>query len=327
MAAWGAPSTPCARRSSSACRPCGWIRAPPTAGSCSPRQTILEVSNGDFLAAPDPAAEGDLTRTIRDLIEAELGLPEGPDGVASETSEHLGAYLCRSKRRPADNLAFAWKMFRDFMDLDLMRLPKLRVRPFEHQIEAAWPTADDHPAGTAPPPPTSAWINAALRGHYAWSDKLADLYADAHRSSFVLSALLAATAVFTAILPVAGNFDRPASIATAAIEAVILALLVGLPLAARRGRWHQKWMEYRVLAELVRELRILAPLGGARPMPRTSPHLANYGDPTRSWMYWQVRAIAREVGLPDVRVDRAYIDAQAALADLAEFRSGPPGGR
>jgi hypothetical protein len=94
-------------------------------------------------------------------------------------------------------------------------------------------------------------------------------------------------------------------------------VLVGLPTVARRGRWHQKWMEYRVLAELVRELRILIPLGGARPLPRTSAHLASYGDPTRSWMYWQARAVARPIGLPEARVDGAYVAGQ--IADLLDF--------
>jgi hypothetical protein len=57
-------------------------------------------------------------------------------------------------------------------------------------------------------------------------------------------------------------------------------------------------MEYRVLAELVRQVKILAPLGGGRPFPRTPAHLAVYGSLDQTWMYWQMRAIARSVGLP-----------------------------
>jgi hypothetical protein len=88
--------------------------------------------------------------------------------------------------------------------------------------------------------------------------------------------------------------------------------MVGLPLRARQRAWHRKWLEYRVMAELVRELRILAPLGGARPAPRTAAHLASYGDPTRSWMNWQIRAIARGLRLPNAKVDAAYVSARCA---------------
>ena len=179
---------------------------------------------------------------------------------------------------------------------------------------------------TLPAPTSSAsWINGELRDHYAWADKLADHYADDHRSGFIWSSLLAATAVFTALLPVAGRFSPHASVATGIFEAFILCIMVGLPMVARRRRWHQRWLEYRVLAELIRELRILVPLGGARPLPRTALHLSSYGDPARTWMYWQARAVARATGLPAVTVTPAYVAEQ--LAALQDFvgRAGGPG--
>jgi hypothetical protein len=261
-------------------------------------------------------AGGVLAAMIADIVAAELALPGG-EGSAPAT--HLSQYFAET--RPEYNLAFVWKMFRDFLDLDRFRLPALRVADFETQVRPSFPVQGD-PGLNVAPGPAESWINARLRGFYAWSDKLADHYADAHRSGFVLSSLLAATAVFTALLPVAGHFGRQAAIATAILEAGVLAVMVGLPMLARRGRWHQKWLEYRVLAELVRELRILIPLGGARPSPRTSAHLANYGDPTRSWMYWQARAIARSVGLPNVRVTTEYISSQ--IEALLQFVGAAP---
>ena len=67
---------------------------------------------------------------------------------------------------------------------------------------------------------------------------------------------------------------------------------------AHANHWHERWTEYRLLAELIRELRFLVPLGGGKPLPRIPAHLAVYGDPARTWMYWYVRAIAREIGIP-----------------------------
>jgi hypothetical protein len=269
----------------------------------------------------------ELARVIDELVEAELGLPNIGDlsPTAHAAPAHLTDYLAET--RPRFNQAPYWKLFRDFMDVGRVRPPAIRIPDFEDQIRPAWPVIGDPELSPSDPPPAASWINAQLRAHYAWSDKLADLFADAHRSGFVTSSLLAASAVFAALVPFAGQFGRRAAIATAVVEAVILFLMVGLPSLSRRERWHQKWLEYRVLAELVRELKILIPLGGARPPPRTAAHLAAYGDPSQSWMNWQARAIGRAVGLPDARVTAPYISAR--LEELLDFvgTAHPPHGQ
>jgi hypothetical protein len=284
----------------------------------------LECLGGEAAcpAAPAETSE-DLNAVIDALVNAELGL-EGMDRAPGEHAApaHLKDYLAET--RPRLNLAFIWKLFRDFMDVGRLRPPSIHVAPFEAQIRSAWPVIGDTGSSAAP---AASWINARLRGHYAWSDKLADIYADKHRSGFVASSLMAATAVFIALVPVAAHFGPTASLITAIFELFILVLMVGLPIVARRGRWHQRWLEYRVLAELVRALRILIPLGGSRPLPRTAAHLAAYGDPAQSWMNWQARAIARAVGLPEARVTGSYI--KANLDEMVEFlgTTTPPHGQ
>jgi hypothetical protein len=286
----------------------------------------LECLGGE---APCPAAPAetvaDLNQVIDELVVTELGL-EGLDLAPGEHAApaHLRDYQAEIK--PRFNLAIIWKLFRDFMDVGRVRPPNIRVTPFERQIRAAWPVIGD-PHLAKPTPAAASWINAHLRGHYAWSDKLADLYADKHRSGFVAASLMAATAVFIALVPAAAHFDSQTSLATAVFELFILVLMVSMPIFARRGRWHQKWLEYRVLAELVRALQILIPLGGARPLPRTAAHLAAYGDPAQSWMNWQARAIARAVGLPDARVTADYI--RVNLDDMLDFlgTTTPPHGQ
>ncbi|HEY1559648.1 MAG TPA: hypothetical protein VGF71_02025 [Caulobacteraceae bacterium] len=269
----------------------------------------LEAITGETDCAPCPRpVDGALNKAIDEVVRAELGL-------GGSQGDQLDAYLAET--RPKRNWAMTWKLFRDFMDLGRIRPPAIRVADFQDQIRSGWPVIGDPDVAEGDVAPDRSWMNGQLRRHYAWSDKLADLYADAHRSAFVASSLMAAAAVFTALLPVAGHFGRQAALGTAIIEALILALLVGLPVRARSRRWHEKWLEYRVLAELVRELRILIPFGGARPLPRTAAHLSNYGDPARSWMNWQARAIARRVGLPNARIDKAYVIERCA--ELLEF--------
>jgi hypothetical protein len=298
-----------------------WIdsRAPHACKVLRQTEDLDCLGNGGDCPSPAPIEQpGDQSgfeAVIADLVEGELGVPAGAAGEHS----HLLAYL--SERKPRINLAFAWKMFRDLVDQGRLRAPRLLVADFIDQIADDWPV-ESKPDPSAPVS-GAAWINAALRPHYAWSDKLADRYADAHRSAFIWSSLLAATAVFLALLPMAAawSHDMRRSMATAGVEACVLVFMVGLPLFARWRRWHQRWLEYRVLAELIRELRILTPLGGGRPLPRTPAHLASYGDPTQSWMYWQTRAIARAVGLPDAKVSAPYVADQLAL--LLDFVGAP----
>ncbi|MGH7025358.1 MAG: hypothetical protein ACREEB_17460 [Caulobacteraceae bacterium] len=285
---------------------------------------LREASDLDCLASDEscpPCAlppKDSLVQVIEAVVNGELA-PFEPE------REHLLEYFAET--RPRRNLALTWKLFRDFMDRGAITLPTVSVTDFVDQIRSAWPVVGDPAQPGEEPSEATSWINTRLRAHYAWSDKLADLYADAHRSGFVNASLLAATAVFTALLPVAGNFGQRAAVTTAVVEALILAAMIGLPLVARRRRWHQKWLEYRVLAELVRELRILIPFGGANPPPRTAAHLASYGDPSQSWMNWQARAIARATGLPEARIGENYVAARCA--GLIHFlgSAAPPEGQ
>jgi hypothetical protein len=71
--------------------------------------------------------------------------------------------------------------------------------------------------------------------------------------------------------------------------------------------WHGRWMEYRLLAELIRQIRLLIPLGGGRPFPRIPAHLGVYGNLDQSWMYWHMRALARVTGIPSEKVTPRYL--------------------
>lgn len=159
-------------------------------------------------------------------------------------------------------------------------------------------------------PGVAGWVNRALRPHYSWAGKLSGLYADRYRSGYVLAFPLAAVAVVLALLPgtVAPyghipGFELACTLAELVVIGVILLLLFG----ARRGRWHQRWMDYRFLAEIIRQLRLLIPLGGNWAFRRLPAHWESYGNPSRSWMAWHMRAIARATGLPNARLDDRYL--------------------
>jgi len=91
----------------------------------------------------------------------------------------------------------------------------------------------------------------------------------------------------------------------------------------RRRKWHERWLDYRLLAEILRHQRLIAPLGGIRASPSVPEHWTRYGDPGASWMAWYARAIERSIGLPNAVVDGNYL--QACLDDLHGQLGGPYG--
>jgi len=118
-------------------------------------------------------------------------------------------------------------------------------------------------------------------------------------------------AVGMALMPVAAALpahDLAETLSTALEFLAILAILA-LVFLGRHRRWHERWMDYRLVAELVRHLRLVAPLGGARPFPQIPAHWGIYGQPGASWMAWYVRAIERALGLPSAVVDKTHVEA------------------
>ncbi len=260
-----------------------------------------------------PPPEGDLAASVASVVRAEL-LPPG-NGQAA----HARAYFAERWHR--FNRAFVWKAFRNLVGESRVALAPFRVPPLDRLD--GWPAVSDGVGVSDVGVGVMARFDARLRQHFGWADRLAERYADAHRSAVVVTSLFAALAVFLALLPVAlgwGAADHGRERIVILCElAVMLVILANFGIGHRR-RWHERWLEYRTLAEMVRQLRLLAPLGGARPLPRGAAHLAVYGEPTRSWMYWQLRAIARDARLPQAVIDRHHLDRH--LATLGDVVAG-----
>ena len=281
-------------------------------------------------AVPAGRPEG-ATRTLQqavaEIVRQEIGLP---GAETAEARAHVRDFFAE-KRRPL-NLAFVWKLFRNVVGETRLKLPSLLTSDFVDDVKAAWPSTPGEgsiafaPRGPGQPGPAACWVNARLRGHYAWADRLADLKADAYRSAYILGYLFSAAAVFVALLPLAMRW-APGQAETLSIEGefVILLDILILLIWGKGRRWHERWMEYRLLAELIRQLKVLMPLGGGRPLPRTPIYLAGHGDLAQSWMAWHVRAIAREAGLPTAKATPAYVD--DCLVDLADITSGAANGQ
>ena len=259
---------------------------------------------------PEPA-------DISELVRTSLAVPT-PSGGASESGREpiRGLLKFYTEGMPRWCIAVPWKAFRDVVGDS--RWPRLtcRVPPFEESVCEEWPRDRSNPV---------AALVDTLRPYYAWTDKLAVLNSDLYRSAFLTVYLGAALAVAMALAPMlwAREGQIPLERLSAPLElGAILGVLL-IVLLGRWRRWHERWLDYRLAAELVRHLRVVAPVGGARPFAQVPAHHGTYGSPTATWMDWYVRAVARSAGLPDAPVDRAYLAASLAhLHDLIEGQAG-----
>ncbi len=149
-----------------------------------------------------------------------------------------------------------------------------------------------------------------LCDHYGWANGLAEYYGNRYRSAFAVNYLLSALAVFCAFIHYALEqlkWERW-SFGFIGAEFVLLVLIGGIYWIGRKRRWHERWIDYRLLAEYLRQLFFLIPLG---PGELSSPHLPKYmsaGDPKTTWMYWHYLALRREIGIVGGEYSHAYLD-------------------
>jgi hypothetical protein len=156
---------------------------------------------------------------------------------------------------------------------------------------------------------------------YATVDHLSTRYAQIYRSAYVFNFIAGAAAVLLATVGlIAPILDVEAALNfKAAMVTVEIALIVSILIVLDRGtsrQWHRRWLEYRRLAEELRHLRMLAPVAAAARIERPSDRAGRaYG-----WVSWYVRAVEREIPVPNTAVDEAYLTAVRDAVCEAELR-------
>lgn len=177
-------------------------------------------------------------------------------------------------------------------------------------------------AAAAAMPGGDRQVAEKLRGEvlpmFAWADGISSRLADAYRSGMCVNFVLAALAVIIGIafLPTGLGAIKWAF---AGIELVLLVGIVALTAAGSRRGWHRRWFELRRVAEYLRHAPGLLLLGVARPIGRW-PRKGGGGD-SAEWPEHFARHALRNVGLPQVRVTRAYLRAGLEGAVLPHVRA------
>jgi hypothetical protein len=163
---------------------------------------------------------------------------------------------------------------------------------------------------------------------YKPADKLSAKYGARYRSTYVIILISAFFALALASLALTCPDKR---IWFSSSELAFLFLIAGFWGSDRLFRWHERWISYRLLAELCRKQQVLAPLG--RSLPRweiedldsgaiedLGSAVIQYGADERdeAWVGWYFTAMARAAPFPrgDLRVDAFARGRQAGLTLL-----------
>ena len=219
-----------------------WIDASAT----SPPKCIASAAQ---LRRFDKAPSGDAAaQELARHLQRTIAPPNSPHLVREGVLSHIAHHL----RRAVDGLAspldeylaetprpdfFLWRAYAFLMD---------RVAP----LPAAKPSPAASPANA-----TGRWWEKL----YETADRYSIAYSDRYRSSYVLIALLAVIALSMAT--VGGTNSSFANVLVASMEVASWSGIGALVVMNYVRRWHERWISYRLLAEICRKQCVLSSLG------------------------------------------------------------------
>lgn len=266
--------------------------------------------------------QGDAER-LKELVQQLLLPSRSADGTEHNRPTTRREDYFRETQKCGNPLHGCWQLFLGFVTGAIFQRQKLRelfagkpfqVANFEASTCADWERecADTildrrHPHPAAPQ--LAEAVDRSYLRHYAWANQLSVYYANLYRSAFALCYLLAAAAVFFALVPMAARWEHGRAITCIGAELVVILGILGLTLYGRRCHWHERWIDYRTLAERLRLARCLALLGGGGQQASLAGHPATFGNPAGTWMHWHFIATERAAGLPGVRLTADYLKA------------------
>jgi hypothetical protein len=263
--------------------PVVWIRAMP------PHDIQFSLRGETFTQDQDG-----LEREIRRIV-----LPPGasPHPVAPAEAKRRRAYFAETERRTV--LGRMWLLFRAVVGTSPEVLRAARNETVaKHRSSCANDLGSDDlssPARRAAQP---------FVEQYAWANHLAAWYGLRHRASVIVNGILVALVVAVALI--GGVLNHKWKARWVAVESVFLILIIANIAVDRLLRFHEKWLDYRLLGEHLRQMRLLFFLGRTTPSLRL-PSVQSEDDPRQSWIYWVVRMVTRGAGVPQVRFDKPYL--------------------
>ena len=205
----------------------------------------------------------------------------------------LGGFL--GERQRLRRLRIAYPLLLQVWMVRRFKATDIWPRPYLESAEAAW---SGIMGLAAVDPRFGAEMRAILLRRYAWADGLAGYFAQMFRSGYVANFVLASTAVALALTGIVRETWKPWLVL---LELIVIAMIIANTWVGRGRGWHERWLDYRHLAERLRNLRVSTLFGDAALRGGT-----NAAGDAPGWVLWYARATGRELGLPNVVADAAF---------------------
>ncbi|HVZ68029.1 MAG TPA: DUF4231 domain-containing protein [Rhizomicrobium sp.] len=276
-----------------------------------------KLLRADPMGPRDPALipADDLSPDIyRALLRAMiLPPPDPPSHVHRPPSRRLRDYRC--ERQVSFTFTIFYALLQALLFVRMPRLCDFRVPDFLANAKAQWQTY--WRLMPAVSPHSRDALSTVLEPAFGWADGLASYYVRVYRSSYVLSFVLAAGAVFVSLL---GLWEAISHGWLVLIELAVMSAIIAIVSAGALRGWHERWIDYRHLAELLRHMRVLTLTGSSTLEIRRTAHTGEDArDSGAAWVGWYYRAIVREVGMVGARADAKYASDIAQLVRQTEL--------
>jgi len=245
-------------------------------------------------------------------------LIQPPQQSSKSNSCSITGYYAE-KQGKVSVIGWFYRTFRDVLSGETIRRPSLTMPDVIKTTRQEWDTVWS--SLLKKPTTMVEFLNLRFLMQYGWADKLADWHANQYRSSFIVNYLLSGFAVLFALL--AEVLTRVHFVSLDAVvhfgpltitgqtpyifgELLVITAIIFITQWTGYSHNHERWINYRFLAELFRSMRILATMGLVTSFFRI-PAYSTFDDVRSSWMNWHYRAVVREAGLPTASIGNEYL--------------------
>ncbi|MBT3383931.1 MAG: hypothetical protein HN778_21000 [Prolixibacteraceae bacterium] len=219
----------------------------------------------------------------------------------NSTENHDELIKFYSEKKPKINPGFVWELFIKLFGESKLYFPKLKINNFDEDLKEEWKGENNNTLGR---------LKSKLWPFYTCPNKLSALLADYFRSSIVVTFFLAIVALGFAMVLLAivlSDILYSSKVLFVILEILVLFLLLFIYFRSRAKKWQTRWINYRIVAELIRQLKITASIGGISKYFKIPENQGGFNHPGNSWMSWYVNAIKRDIGLDNAKMDKEFL--------------------